>query len=509
MATISDPRCVLAAALAFAVLVALPLAAQDVIKVDASNVLRTFDRNPIGINVNHLMDSDSKRPAGSRPLTSALKDLGVGNLRFPEGELGDSYLWAVPPFPIQSAARPQWALRGPGLWPSQDVRFSTPDFQPRPDVMGFDAFLDLVKATGAAPVIIVAYDSAYKKIGEGDTRPALPDLIASAAAWVHYANVTKGQNIRYWEIGNESDIVPEAHSGGDPGAKQYAEDVVAFARVMKAEDPAIKIGINVWQNKRLTELLAFPELWEQVDFVSLHNYPTFGWKDGYETFRSRKQNFAGPIQEAEALLQQSGLAPTDKNRIEFLVTETSPIDWAKTEKWPNVADHGHALVMFDIIGQTLLQPRVTQLHQWVTRWIHNDEAGPLKVYDALTPDNHLTPMGNALGLWGRHIGQQLVAATGTEMVHAYASASPTAGRLAVFLLNKDTRPHRIRLKLDHVPAPRVEFLHCLSATSSESPSSSLTELPAYAVSLEGVELPPLSITVLTLGAHFSAGASSP
>lgn len=364
--------------------------------------------------------------------------------------------------------------------------------------MGFDAFLDLVKATGAVPVIIVAYDSAYKKIGEGDTRPALSDLIASAAAWVHYANVTKCQNIRYWEIGNESDIVPAAHSGGDPGVKQYAEDVVAFARAMKAEDPSIKIGINVWQNKRLTELLAFPELWPQVDFVSLHNYPTFGWKDGYETFRSRKQNFAGPIQEAEALLQQSGLAPTDKNRIEFLVTETSPIDWAKTEKWPNVADHGHALVMFDIIGQTLLQPRVTHLHQWVTRWIHNDETGPLKVYDALTPDNHLTPMGNALGLWGRHIGQQLVAATGTEMVQAYASASPAAGRLAVFLLNKDTRPHRIRLKVDNFSGSRVQSIHRLSAANPEAPVSSLAELTEHSMPLEDMELPPLSVTVLVL-----------
>lgn len=103
MATISDPRCVLAAALAFAVLVALPVAAQDLVEVDAAKVLRTFDRNPIGINVNHLMDADSKRPAGSRPLTSVLKELGVGSLRFPEGELGDSYLWAVPPFPVQSA----------------------------------------------------------------------------------------------------------------------------------------------------------------------------------------------------------------------------------------------------------------------------------------------------------------------------------------------------------------------------------------------------------------------
>lgn len=499
MAPTFSPGCALVAGLALVGLAVLPGLAQDTIEVDASQVLRTFNHNPIGINVNHLMDADAKRPAGSRPLTTALKELGVASLRFPEGELGDSYLWAMPPFPVQAAAHPQWALRGPGLWPSKDLRFSTPDFQPKADIMSFDGFLGLAHATGAWPVIIVAYDSAYKKIGKGESGPTVAELITSAAAWVRYANVTKGRKIRYWEIGNESDISPEAHSGGDPGAKQYAEDVVAFAQAMRKEDPSIKIGISVWQNKRLMELLEFPDLWPQVDFVSLHNYPTFGWKEGYETFRAGKHNLVYAIQEANALIEKSSLSPADKARIEFLVTETSAIDWAKKERWANVADHGHALVMFEIIGQTLLQPRVSQLHQWVTRWTHNDDAGqPLRVYDALTPNNQLTPMGQALSLWGKHLGRQLVAAAGTEMVHVYASPSPAKGLLAVFLLNKDTRSHRIRLKVHDSAGPKVLSIHRLSAASPEALSSSLTELPALSVLLEDMELPPLSVTVLEL-----------
>jgi hypothetical protein len=497
MAPTFDFRTILAACCVLACAEFAPAASSQVVEVDAARVLRTFERNPIGININHLMDSDVKRPANSRPLAAALKEMGVASLRFPEGELGDSYLWAVPPFPAEAAARPQWALRGPGLWPANDPRFSTPDFQPHPEIMGFDAFLDLAGATGAEPVIIVAYDSAYKKIGPGDTRPDLQQLITSAAAWVRYANVTKARGIRYWEIGNESDISPEAHSGGDPGAPQYAEDFVAFARAMKAEDPSIKIGINVCKNKRLAALLEFPALWTQVDFVSLHNYPTFGWKAGYETFVSSRPNLIGGIEEANTLLQNSALSSADKNRVEFLVTETNTIDWAKEGRWKNTADHGHALVMFDVIGQTLLQPRVSHLQHWVTRWIHNDETDrPLRVYDALTPDNQFTPMGHALSLWARHIGRHLVAATGTDKVHAYATISPADGRMAVFLLNKDLQPQRISLKLQNVAALQVDAIHQLSAATPQDTTSELVALPVSSRPLDGMELPSLSITVL-------------
>lgn len=481
-----------------------PALAQDVIEVDASKVLQTFERNPLGININHLMDEDSKRASGSRPLPEALKAMGVSSLRFPEGELGDAYLWAAPPYPAKSADRPQWALVGPRFWPAKDPRFSTPDFQPKPNIMSFDGFLELVKAASAEPIIIVAYDSAYKKIGEGDVRPTLEELITSAAAWVHYANITKGSKIRYWEIGNETDIFPEAHGGADPGAEQYAKDVVAYARAMKAVDPSIKIGINFWKNQRLKELLAFPALWPHVDYLSLHNYPTYGWKEGYETFRTGRHNFAQSIQDAHSLIEQSSLAPSDRARIEFLITETSVIDWANTDNWPNVADHGHALVMFDIIGQTLLQPRVTHVQQWVTRWVDNDKTDqPLRVFDSLTPDNQLTPMGHALALWGQNIGQQLVSATGTDLVHAYASVTPKSDRLTVFLLNKDVLPKQVELALHHLNNPQLESVRHLSAPSAEALHSSLTESKVSEVSLESIQLPPLSISVFC----FSSKAS--
>src|SRR5436190_1896173 len=68
------------------------------------------------------------------------------------------------------------------------------------------------------------------------------------AAWVRYANVTKGYGAKYWEIGNE--IYGNGHYGADWEADshpaktpvEYANNVVAYADAMKAVDPSVKIG---------------------------------------------------------------------------------------------------------------------------------------------------------------------------------------------------------------------------------------------------------------------------
>ncbi len=469
---------------------------EPVITVNAGHVLRRFDHPPIGINVNHLMDEDSKRPPGSRPMAEALKDLGVRSLRFPEGELGDSYLWTDAPFPVTSAPRPRWALRGPKLWPSRDPRFSTPDFEPLANIMGFDRFMELCQATKAEPILIVAYDSAYKKVDPGSQKPTVEQLRALAVEWVRYANQRRVWNIRYWEIGNETDINPEAHSGADPGTHQYATDVITFSRSMKAVDPSIKIGVNVWNNQRLAELLRIPSLWPAVDFVSLHNYPTMKWSEGYERFRTTRPDLTRSIREANDLVDKSDLSPEIRRRLEFLVTETAPIDWAKKNGWPNVADHGHGLVQFDLIGQTLKQPRITSLQQWVTRWIHNDEPSrPLKVYDALDPRNQLTPLGEALGIWGRHLQPQLVEAQGTDSILAYASLSDSGDRLVVFLLNRERTEQTARLDITNFHAAGGVWTQSYFAASPEAERGQWSKRIHLSPAPTQLRLPPLSISV--------------
>lgn len=60
-----------------------------------------------------------------------------------------------------------------------------------------------------------------------------------AAAWVHYANKVRGFGIRRWQVGNENN--GDWEDGGPLDAAQVAERFLAFARAMKAEDPAIEV----------------------------------------------------------------------------------------------------------------------------------------------------------------------------------------------------------------------------------------------------------------------------
>ncbi len=76
----------------------------------------------------------------------------------------------------------------------------------------------------AVPVICVNY------------RTGTPD---EAAAWVHYANVVKNYNIRFWQIGNEMDGNWE--EGSPVSAGMYSERFLLFAKAMKKADSTIRI----------------------------------------------------------------------------------------------------------------------------------------------------------------------------------------------------------------------------------------------------------------------------
>jgi hypothetical protein len=184
-----------------------------------------------------------------------LRQAGITMLRFPGGSIADVYHWE------HNAITP-----GRG--------YSNPNNT-------FDAFMGVVQHTGAQAFITVNYGSNIAGTGGGDP--------AEAAAWVRYANITRHYGITYWEIGNEvygngtysgqweADLHPTK------GPDTYARNVLQYARMMKAVDPSIKIGVALtipdthpavkqspmasW-NRTILSMTC-----KQIDFVDIHWYP--------------------------------------------------------------------------------------------------------------------------------------------------------------------------------------------------------------------------------------------
>src|SRR5690606_22226344 len=150
-----------------------------------------------GIGTNHAIWDTH---LGSDETADLLKAAHVRLLRYPGGSYSDIYHWADHTAP------------GGYVAPNTD----------------FDTFMAGVRRTGAQAMVTANY-------GTGAAE--------EAAAWVRYANVTKGYGIEYWEIGNENygnghyGAAREADDHDDKSPAEYARHLVAYADAMKAVDP--------------------------------------------------------------------------------------------------------------------------------------------------------------------------------------------------------------------------------------------------------------------------------
>jgi hypothetical protein len=218
-------------------------AAPATVTLNARAGLATVSATGIGVN-DAVWDSQ----LGTATISDLLKSAGVRMMRYPGGSYGDIYHWQD--------------NTAPGGYVAPDTNF--------------DTFMGSVQRVGAQPIIIANY-------GTGTPQ--------EAAAWVQYANVTKGYGAKYWEIGNE--LYGNGHYGADWEADNhadkspvgYANGVVAYAGAMKAVDPTVKIGAVLTMPASWPDGLVGggdPGTWNQtvlsiagskIDFVDLHWYP--------------------------------------------------------------------------------------------------------------------------------------------------------------------------------------------------------------------------------------------
>jgi alpha-N-arabinofuranosidase len=487
----------LASLLALAsVLAAAPiLAGQDLIAVDVSSVVADVSRKPIGINVNFLLDDDANRTNAVESLTQALVKAGVRYLRYPGGEKSDGYLWSIPPYSSSVPTLARWAAGEYPQnreWPSYDRSVVEADgrtFKVAP--LGFDEFMEVCKAIGCVPTIVVCYDSMYKPAQSGGSAPTREQLLETAREWVRYANITKGYNVKYWEIGNESYL---QQYNGSATASNYARDLIEFSRAMKAVDPTIRIGANGGSDTWWQTVL--PTAATAIDFLAIHNYFANSW-GSYGYYQKNNVSFMAPVQAAQYAI--STYAPVaDRGRLMIAVTETNSVDWSGT--WPHLNDMGHALALFDAFGAHLRNAKVAFTQLWNTRWLGNDTATTPSLWDALDKYNELQATGRSVAIWSQFLKETLVASSSTAMVRSYSTYSPSTGKLTIFLINKDTVSRGTALTIKNAGTTFTVDTWVFSGqgASDLNPTWTRQSAGSNAGTLIPATLDPVSVTVLDI-----------
>ncbi|MFB3881881.1 MAG: alpha-L-arabinofuranosidase [Armatimonadota bacterium] len=411
--------------------------AGEAIEVDVEAVKCKAEPRVIGINIDYLVDHDSQRPAGARPLAEALREMGVKSLRFPGGNKSDNHLWSVPPFD-----RPQPTVAGGPIQGQESVVMDADGHWTRKP-MDFDEFMALCRGLDAEPTVVVCYDALWHP----NCTVTKERLIETAAAWVKYANVTRRYGVRYWEIGNEG-YIDRTVSPHD-----YARDFIDFARAMKAVDPTIWVGANGPPRAEGTGRheatkgtpwwkVVFETAAEHIDFIPVHVYSCWEWKT-YDFYRDHSPGYPEAYRDAISPIEAARLygRPGMADRLRVTVTETNAADWSEGG-WPKVNALGHGLVVFDIFGTLLEIGRIENAQLWNTRWVTHDPNTP-SLWDAVDDMNQLQPTGRALAIWSQFLGEQMVQVSEPKRMRTFATYSPASKRLAVCVINKDEKPREV------------------------------------------------------------------
>jgi alpha-N-arabinofuranosidase len=440
-------------------------------------------------NGDGLLDPQSSPPRVFPAALQAIKASGVTALRFPGGDLANTYRWKTA---VGAPAR-----RGEGLdygGQLQAQRFGT------------DEFLALCAAAKLAPVMTV-----------NSNAPA-----QEAADWVTYVNRPRalGASVRadYWEIGNE---VFNPNMAGFQSAQDYGRKVVAFAEAMRARDPAVKIGAVLdvsfqdaaWVAKVLPHLVDWNEAvlrtaGQSIDFVAVHFYAP---QDKlYSDSSLRQLVLASPLQLSMALTRLEGqMRRLARPGATIALTEFAPAFGDKLVLSSRIATTETALFDALVLFTAVRHPSVAVANNWslsnnsVFGMITVNGNGEVVRRPSFDVYRMLSPLAGGRAVPLDLAGETAnVAGQGTvppldkvQWVDAIA-VDGADGTPSVALVNRhDSRPAEVRI-LDDRRLPASYAVESISAP----PGSAAWSTRRGAATSDGgsltIQLPPHSLTVV-------------
>jgi hypothetical protein len=329
--------------------------------------------------------------------------------------------WLAVPFDLQDqikAARITTLTFPGGNWGDEN---DTETYQ-------VDQFVNYCKIIGAEPRIVVRLrDSTVEK----------------AVELLTYTNVTAKYGVKYWGIGNETDLY-ETHGETGYTVDQYNKDWREFAQAMKKADPGIVlVGPDVSQyvdDAKGSDYLQFRIDWlksflkangDLVDMVSIHRY-AFPVGDQPPTKADLRANSAEwdriiPVLKA-MIRQQAG------RDLPVAVTEVNS-SWAVNMGGEATMDsHYNAIWFGDVLGR-MIEQQVTMVDQFAL-------AGDYGIVSATAP----RPMYYVYMMYQRFGKEQVRAASDDPLVRVYAATRPD-GALTVMIVNLASEAETVPLTI--------------------------------------------------------------
>ena len=205
----------------------------------------------MGFNLIYPHEADAIWADGK--LASYIKDINPAFLRWPGGTVASYYHWNS----LTGGASKAWADSWDPANPITPENKST--------FMDLDEYMALVRYTGATPLVGINMSS-------GRRWNRQQDGLDEAIALMQYCK-DKDFPVTYWYLDNEP--YEPGSNGGEKTPAEYAALINAYAPVMKAFDPNIKIVVNwrqAFRNNRTQYNTLMPAAGANIDVIDVHYY---------------------------------------------------------------------------------------------------------------------------------------------------------------------------------------------------------------------------------------------
>ncbi len=461
------------------------------ISVNGDYVYKEGIKNPCGAVLCWLTDSDIERPR-NRSMETALSEMKAGSLRFPYGALSNNYIWTKDPQNISNGLEPCIAVpdHGPGYWEwaVDEEGYFKKD-------MDFDEYVALCRKVGAEPVVCVNIMSHVFKQNDDIT---IDTLIYYAKEWLRYANITKGYDIKYWQLGNEQD-----HHANIYPLNQFKVDYKRMATAMHEVDPNIKTSPGLLQNWNSEILNYCPDY---VNFISCHQYLWFG---GSETEAYSAWKDYGPDLVPHIKKNQDILSSSNRN-LEIFVTETGITGGMYPD--PQVFNLYKGLILFEMQMEQIITPNVRNTFYWGTHTPWNGEFGdgPMSTLFSNDDANENHMQADVLSAINTHIQEKYFGRITKSGIVTYTTVSANDSLVSVFVLNKNEAPKNLSFTTQNIGAFK-NFEKWTFAGNSEFDSNVNFKQEfdgQVSGNLAETTLPPLSITIIKLELNDDGGTTS-